>query len=553
MEQARDEALGGLTAVMEDHDLPLGILDTVLSEVEHAIEDPADIIAAMSLLVERLAAAGSDTEPVEVFGVGLAQKLEAMMAEPNDAPSDDAVPGRRLVQHIILRKRESEWVSNEAFIRNLSGQGPWLAELTPTQRSTLGFPPAGHKFWQQPTALSQMIGRYPSLDPEPYLAAGAAPLAPASYGEGLESTGASSTTELGLYPPPPNRMALPVETVEGLPDGLVLTPEQVRQFREEGYLLIHGIWPQELVDRAVDAMRELHPNKAAGEPDAPPSRGVTRAGQFPYHNSVLNEMNLHPRFLTAVGQLLDVPEEEIRLTQSMVGAKQGTETPDPAEVAPKSWMNPRGDQPIHLDFGNNTVLFPARSAGHWGAPEDVQGIPYFTNWEESGGGGTTIVPGLRHSIDSRLDAGIDDPAELLYDNELQVGYSKGSILLYQLGTWHRGTPVQLGGMRRSGHFCFRTAEADWVGGDVGVGAPTAKAVHQLSVDAEVPEFEADAFLSGLSPAQRCTIGFPKVGSRYWTEETIAATAERYPTMDMSPYVEGLREAGAVAVAAVARL
>ena len=77
---------------------------------------------------------------------------------------------------------------------------------------------------------------------------------------------------------------------------------------------------------------------------------------------------------------------------------------------------------------------------------------------------------LSHArIDSRLDAGIDDPAESLYDNELQVGYSKGSILLYQLGTWHRGTPVQLGGMRRSGHFCFRTAEADWVGGDVGVG------------------------------------------------------------------------------------
>lgn len=34
-------------------------------------------------------------------------------------------------------------------------------------------------------------------------------------------------------------------------------------------------------------------------------------------------MCLHPRFMTAVGQLLDVPEDEIRLTQSLVG-KQGT-------------------------------------------------------------------------------------------------------------------------------------------------------------------------------------------------------------------------------------
>ena len=42
--------------------------------------------------------------------------------------------------------------------------------------------------------------------------------------------------------------------------------------------------------------------------------------------------------------------------------------------------------------GNNTLLFPARSAGHWSAPEDLQGIVYFTDWESSQGGGTAIVP-----------------------------------------------------------------------------------------------------------------------------------------------------------------
>ena len=37
----------------------------------------------------------------------------------------------------------------------------------------LGFPAPGHPFWEQPTALSQAIGRYPALDPEPYINAGA--------------------------------------------------------------------------------------------------------------------------------------------------------------------------------------------------------------------------------------------------------------------------------------------------------------------------------------------------------------------------------------------
>lgn len=188
--------------------------------------------------------------------------------------------------------------------------------------------------------------------------------------------------------------------------------------------------------------------------------------------------------MQVVAQLLAVPTDEIRLTQSMVGGKAGTPTPEETEA--KGWGNKRGDQPIHLDFGNNTLLFPARSAGHWGAPEDVQGIVYFTDWEDSLGGGTAIVPGLRHSVDSRLDQEIEDPSPQLYDNERQVGYSKGSILLYQLGTWHRGTPVQLGGLRRSGHFCFRTASAEWVGGDVGVGAPSAKMIHELSIDPAVP-------------------------------------------------------------------
>ena len=72
------------------------------------------------------------------------------------------------------------------------------------------------------------------------------------------------------------------------------------------------------------------------------------------------------------------------------------------------------------------------------------------------------------------------------------------------------------------------------------------------------EFSADEFLSGLTTSQRCIVGFPAVGSAYWTMETINGVHQRYPSMDMSPYVEGLKNtsngsATAASAAEVAKL
>lgn len=250
VEVAGNQLLVELTEVMRKHDLPLAILDTLVSEIEYTLEGPDDVAEALATLVERLAAAGNATTPIELF---ISQKLEhleklAGYASAVRPTPGGVVPGRRLTQHIILRKANAEWISNEAFIRNLSSQGPWIASLSPTQRTVLGFPPPGHSFWQQPTALSQAVGRYPGMDPEPYISAGAAPLVPFTYGPSLPLTGESSTTEEGLFPPPIDRMVFP-EPVKGRGD-LVLSSSQVSQFREQGWLLVDGIWPSELVDAA---------------------------------------------------------------------------------------------------------------------------------------------------------------------------------------------------------------------------------------------------------------------------------------------------------------
>jgi hypothetical protein len=43
----------------------------------------------------------------------------------------------------------------------------------------------------------------------------------------------------------------------------------------------------------------------------------------------------------------------------------------------------------------------------------------------------------------------------------------------------------------------------------------------------------------LSPLQRTAIGWPGVGSEYWSEATLAGVANRYPDIDLTPYRERL--------------
>lgn len=204
----------------------------------------------------------------------------------------------------------------------------------------------------------------------------------------------------------------------------------------------------------------------------------------------------------------------------------------------KGFGNARGDQGMHNDFGNNTVLFPARNPKHWEQPEEVQSILYYNDFDgESsnyGGGGTAFAPGLAHTLDGRLDSSKDSPPERngLYSVERQAAYTKGSVFLYSLGTWHRGTPVEPHGIRRIQFNCYKKKQATWVGGDNSgafthwtvrppmgqsllrpnycaraptVGSPSAKS---LAILEENGVQSTNDFLAGLAPEQRAVIGFP---------------------------------------------
>ena len=117
----------------------------------------------------------------------------------------------------------------------------------------------------------------------------------------------------------------------------------------------------------------------------------------------------------------------------------------------------------------------------------------------------------------------------LYANERAVKFSPGTVLIYNLGTWHRGTCVNEGEVRYSQGIGLRRADAEWV--------------QYSNICARLrstPGFDLDGFVAGLTPDQRCLIGFPHTGHRKWREPgALADVAARYGAgFDPAPYAQG---------------
>jgi len=270
----------------------------------------------------------------------------------------------------------------------------------------------------------------------------------------------------------------------------------------------------------------------------------------------LNEITLNPNLLRVVSQLMDVPIHRIRITQSACFAKRG-----PDETQLNNGIDSsnhdvdyfeNGNQPIHQDFGNNTLLTVNTS----NKPVEVQAMLYYNDFEDVGGG-TSFVPGLSHTSANPFHLGWlpdakdmmihdddsctkeIDPRPALYNAERIAAYSVGSILFYTLGTWHRGTSVYPGCMRRVQHLCFRRDDAYWIGGSEEFGQPTTNSLLKCRIKTSSKyEYESKINLAGLSSEQRSVLGFPFIQSKYWNNCTIRETSLMHEgTLDLSLYTK----------------
>ena len=343
-------------------------------------------------------------------------------------------------------------------------------------------------------------------------------------------------------------------------DASVLTPSQIHKWRTEGYLLIDGIFPSDLIDGARAALTALNPG----------SLGTSNVA-YPTSSKTLNSLLIHPRLVSAGAALLG--SEQLRMTQSIAWSKSSHWLP--------SLFLPRHlnhDQRMHMDYPNHFLTHPPP----WESPEALEAIIYLDDWQTCGGA-TAVVP--KKEGDGEEDeayrwpytrmpgvAGVPwvndrataeeayrraDPVtfalrQRLYEREVRCAYNIGSVLFYRHDTWHRGTPLSRGApARKVINLVFAKPETrgylppytcDFI---VDTRHP-ATAMQPLPGPNEACSSAAamywglSNFLETCSVAERTRQGVPPPGDDYWTEPMLQAMDARFPRMDLGPYVDAAK-------------
>jgi hypothetical protein len=137
-------------------------------------------------------------------------------------------------------------------------------------------------------------------------------------------------------------------------------------------------------------------------------------------------------------------------------------------------------------------------------------LPAVPNWY--------LRPG--QTSDSRFDD--DSGSQQLYDAEVSGAGPAGTVIAFEAGTFHRGTQLTAPrGVRYSMHLGFRPSTLQW-------GQRVAWAARSFTK-------EWVEFVGRATPRQLHALGFPRPGHPYWTPETLAGMALRYPELDLSPW------------------
>jgi len=326
-----------------------------------------------------------------------------------------------------------------------------------------------------------------------------------------------------------------------------LNDEHIRSWRNRGFALVHDLLPHPLLAALKQDALAFYP-----EPNTTESEGYNdfSSGQsfvFPSRSTAFNAISLHPALLQAVADLLDASVLELRLTQSDLWPKYGSDS------APNAGDNT--DQRMHCDYPNHSLVHPPE----WDNPEAVEMIVYLNDYDECEGA-TAVVP--RHGpddpaypwpitqtpgvgnldyVNDRLQAEVymaeQDPkaaafrAEHLYPREEVARYRFGSVLLYRHDTWHRGRPVKHGTLRLVQNLTFTKSGHEWLG--------------PLHPGWSWSMYKRDKLMEKLiaqaTVAQRTVLGFPPPGHEYWSPHTLAAVEARYRVfgIDMTAYRDAL--------------
>ncbi len=286
-----------------------------------------------------------------------------------------------------------------------------------------------------------------------------------------------------------------------------ITDEHLAHWRRHGYAVVPSLLTEAELAAIQANVRRYFPTdeEYRAAPERYPDVGGWR--ELPFVGDALNDLATHPELVSFAERVIGT--KEILLTQAILWGKY-------AGVGDH-------EQQLHVDFGNNTLVFP-RDEGPFTQTGTIVYLSDVTEElaptcvvsKERTGEPSSLVPSVRPR----------DRFPVLYEQEVRVTARAGSVLLYSMSTFHRGSAFQAAaGARFSFHVVFRAKDSHWMGFSAWARSGGEPALQR--------------FLERATPRQRELLGFPPPGHPYWNEETLAGVAARYPAMDMTPYRDAL--------------
>ncbi|EJT96630.1 hypothetical protein DACRYDRAFT_102815 [Dacryopinax primogenitus] len=247
-------------------------------------------------------------------------------------------------------------------------------------------------------------------------------------------------------------------------------------WHSHGYVLIPFLTPSEVADCLAEfgqymptweeyVLRKPMFTRLLG---GGPPRGWVRH-DFPYSSTALNRVALHP-YLVAFAERLTGSTDLQLSHDAIVGKYAGNDY----------------DQELHQDYTNNTLVVPRAGT----ASIDIPMIVYYTDVTLDLGP-SVVVPSehTRHlSPNGRRFYSREEFPEI-YEHELPATVRAGSVLVYTMRTFHRGSKMlAMEGCRFSQFVAFHTAGTPWFGS------------HCFQLSGGKPEM--DKFVTHASPRER---------------------------------------------------
>ena len=287
-----------------------------------------------------------------------------------------------------------------------------------------------------------------------------------------------------------------------------------QHWRQHGYVIVR-LLDDDQVKAAVENIHEYMPpwEEYARHPRWYAESVASRTGRlrthatFPFVGEALNASVLHPDLIGFAERVIGT--DRLMLSHGQLGGKYaGTRD---------------FEQSLHLDFGNNTLVCPKPDT----QIVDLPAIIYYTD--------VTVDLSPTYVVSQEITRG--KPTEPrhrsredfpdLYAHEFPVVVPAGSVLIYSMNTFHRGSALTASeGVRFAQNIGFKRTDTPWCG--------------QVTFQHDGGSREMNHFLEHATPREREFVGFPAVGDAFWDDYTITTVGARYPGMDMEPYRSGTR-------------